>query len=230
MSRNRWEKSKEYEKSWWQRWKARVDINYIRGLVTDRARVLATILDQSLTYTDGTTILQVGPGGNAEIHFLKGIRHAIDPLASFFKKNFTELIDPDVSYIEGMGEALPFKEASYDVILIMNVIDHCRDPLMVLDEVGRCLKPGGIMILHVNTYHPVAAVAHQMFFFVDKEHPHALTSRFVRKSLAGRYQVVDEQFIAVKTPVWDKSKYIVVQTLKLFGLSPSMLKIVARKI
>jgi ubiquinone/menaquinone biosynthesis C-methylase UbiE len=43
------------------------------------------------------------------------------------------------------GEALPFADASFDIVYSSNVIEHCKDPGKVLSEAIRVLKPGGIL-------------------------------------------------------------------------------------
>jgi ubiquinone/menaquinone biosynthesis C-methylase UbiE len=41
------------------------------------------------------------------------------------------------------GEALPFANASFDIVYSSNVIEHCNDPARVLSEAIRVLRPGG---------------------------------------------------------------------------------------
>ena len=70
--------------------------------------------------------------------------------------------EPDVlgqaaRYLEGRTalaarsdiSALPFASASVDRVLMSEVLEHVQDPGPVLAEVGRVLKPGGILALTV---------------------------------------------------------------------------------
>jgi len=43
------------------------------------------------------------------------------------------------------GEALPFADDTFDIIYSANVIEHCNEPVKVLSEAVRVLKPGGIL-------------------------------------------------------------------------------------
>lgn len=48
-----------------------------------------------------------------------------------------------VDLVQGLGEALPFATAAFDRVLTINLIYFLRDPLVVLREVQRVLRPGG---------------------------------------------------------------------------------------
>jgi ubiquinone/menaquinone biosynthesis C-methylase UbiE len=61
------------------------------------------------------------------------------------------------------GETLPFEDASFDVVLCDNVVDHALDPRGILKEIARVLKPGGTLYFEVNVHHGfyhAAASAH----------------------------------------------------------------------
>jgi SAM-dependent methyltransferase len=44
---------------------------------------------------------------------------------------------------DGVGERLPFADATFEVVLSANVLEHVADPARVLDETVRVLKPNG---------------------------------------------------------------------------------------
>ncbi|MBF0504537.1 MAG: class I SAM-dependent methyltransferase [Candidatus Omnitrophica bacterium] len=46
-----------------------------------------------------------------------------------------------------MTRPLPFETASFDYVILAEVIEHLRNPYQVLQELGRILKPGGKMVL-----------------------------------------------------------------------------------
>lgn len=67
---------------------------------------------------------------------LRGLRHRLE-----------------LSPINAAGEALPFPDAHFDVIMCVDVLEHVRDPEALLAEIGRCLKPGGLcQITAINRF------------------------------------------------------------------------------
>lgn len=47
----------------------------------------------------------------------------------------------------GVAETLPFEDASFDLVLLDNVLEHVQDRERTLDEIVRVLRPGGILYL-----------------------------------------------------------------------------------
>ena len=51
-----------------------------------------------------------------------------------------------MTFVEGFGEVLPYKDNYFDTCIIASVLDHCIEPKKVVSEAHRCLKPGGIIL------------------------------------------------------------------------------------
>jgi SAM-dependent methyltransferase len=62
--------------------------------------------------------------------------------------------DPGGNYSVGDGEALPYEDASFDLVVSYNVLMDVADMPRVLDEIGRVLAPGGVLCACVA--HPTA--------------------------------------------------------------------------
>lgn len=56
----------------------------------------------------------------------------------------------DVS--QGSGDALPFPSATFDLVAMLDTIEHIPDELAVLRECQRVLKPGGKLIITVPAF------------------------------------------------------------------------------
>ena len=52
-----------------------------------------------------------------------------------------------VSYQRGEAEALPFEDATFDVVTCQTLLIHLREPEQVLAGMRRVLKPGGVLIV-----------------------------------------------------------------------------------
>jgi SAM-dependent methyltransferase len=66
-----------------------------------------------------------------------------------FKQN---KLDPS-RILPAIGEKIPFKENTFDLVFSSNVLEHTTDPEMVIDESLRVLRPNGIMQMVFPNYH-----------------------------------------------------------------------------
>jgi SAM-dependent methyltransferase len=58
---------------------------------------------------------------------------------------------PDLNLMPGVGEALPFPEASFDAVILFAVITgnyRSEDQIRLIQNIGEVLKPGGIIIVN----------------------------------------------------------------------------------
>ena len=60
-------------------------------------------------------------------------------------------------------ERVPFRTASFDVVLCTETLEHVARPERVLSELRRVLKPGGTLALSVPFLHPVHQAPHDYY-------------------------------------------------------------------
>lgn len=104
-------------------------------------------------------VVEVGSGAHGLIFYF-GVQCGIgvDPLAVSYGSLFPrwQSCAPTVAAV---GESLPFRDQTFDVVLCDNVVDHAESPVKIAGELARVLVPGGLLYFTVNIHHSVYAVA-----------------------------------------------------------------------
>lgn len=120
--------------------------------------------EQEIPVPNGAArLLEVGIGplgiGSAVVRFPSLSITGVEPLPKIdfacsepLLNQYLEHLRSRVEYIEAPAEQLPFKDGDFDVVTSQNCIDHCESAVEVLREAVRVLKPGGTLLLTVNTF------------------------------------------------------------------------------
>lgn len=58
-----------------------------------------------------------------------------------------ERAHPSIRFLRASAESLPFPEASFDGVLLNEVLEHVTDEVQALREIHRVLRPGGYLIV-----------------------------------------------------------------------------------
>jgi len=102
--------------------------------------------------------LEIGCGNGVVRHFLdRNVEYwGIDPDKGWishpflsFKGNIFPCLKEPFPFIQGVGEYLPFKDESFDSVIITATLDHVNSPSKVFNESHRVLKGKGQMLLSV---------------------------------------------------------------------------------
>jgi SAM-dependent methyltransferase len=120
-----------------------------------RSQAIRQKLEKIKPITSDDKILEVGSGAHGLIFGFGGnFGVGVDPLAVDYKRLFPKWQDNALT-IAAIGEELPFGDCSFDIALSDNVIDHAENPVKIVDELVRVLKPGGLLYFTVNVHHPI---------------------------------------------------------------------------
>ena len=139
-------------------------------------------INKIIDIRESTRILDVGCGISTVLHFLKGQRCGIDPLAEEYKKLYT--YPNDITILKGKGENIPFPDEYFDVVFCSNVLDHVSDPQKTIDNIFRVLKKNGFFILTVTII--------ERKIERDAAHPHSLTKPDIENLLGSKFKKVFE--------------------------------------
>lgn len=139
-------------------------------------KILKTI--KEFKNQDRLSILDIGTADGYMLEHFKcvlkpGLCLGIEPSLDFIKSK----ISNSCPIIQAVGERLPFRERSFDVITAASVLDHLQDPALFLKESMRVLRKNGIIVISlVSPFYDKLAVNFKM-----KEDDHSL--HFTEKQL-----------------------------------------------
>lgn len=94
-----------------------------------------------------------------ELHSLLDVGGKGKPYACFFAGRVANhyVLDVAPAYsvdVVGDARSIPLSDASMDVVLATQVLEHIPDPVAVIGEIRRVLKPGGTLMLSVPSIFP----------------------------------------------------------------------------
>lgn len=198
---DRWALAQKYEREEWSKDSDRIlSQNFINTKKIYSDNILNWLM-KSKNITKESQILQIGSAGEGEIFFFEiGNRYAIDPLADFYYKQFGKIQDENVRFIKGVGEALPWQDEFFDVIILFNVLDHVKSPSEVLSEIRRVLKKGGIAYIAVHTYswsgiliRNIREILHIInpSIKADIGHPFSFSAYGLEKMIVKHFDIID---------------------------------------
>lgn len=133
--------------------------------------------DLTLDFFANKDVLEIGSGpcgmiyGMAEAKLRIGIEPMkMSDLIEEWKKKFSA---------KGVGEALPFNDESFDIVICFNVLDHCERPLIVIRESLRVLRKGGALLLWVHVLRNSYKLLQSLLDRLDAPHPYHFTEHQV---------------------------------------------------
>lgn len=109
-----------------------------------------------------------------------------------------EVVDYPTCDVLSAGERLPFRDASFDAVLSLAVLEHVRDPFACAAEIQRVLKPGGLLCAVVPFLQPYHGFPH---------HYYNMTAQGLRNLFSG-LDVVAQQVPLSGLPIWSLCWYI----------------------
>lgn len=111
--------------------------------------------------TQAIKVLDVGCGAGFKANYLAtqgfqvtGIDLSTDSLAVARRYDKTGT----VNYIEASADKLPFPDHSFEAVIAMDFLEHVEDPALIIREISRVLKPGGVFFFHTFNRNWIAGI------------------------------------------------------------------------
>jgi SAM-dependent methyltransferase len=133
-----------------------------------RAELRRVLVESHIDEPDffaGKVVLDIGSGPLGfpdAVAAVAAVSLSVEPLTGRFQAAGL-LLDSSAVYLDCGAERIPLRSGSVDVVVSRNNLDHVDDPVAVLDEVRRILRPGGWLILNVDIEHtPTSTEPHRI--------------------------------------------------------------------
>lgn len=65
------------------------------------------------------------------------------------------------------AHSLPFQDSNFDIVLLVEVLEHLHHPAVSLAEIARVMKPSGIMLLTVPFLQGLHEIPHDYFRYTE---------------------------------------------------------------
>ena len=101
--------------------------------------------------------LDIGCSGNSFLYFLDNVKHnsfldlADNPLKQYLCNNNTMNEGKNQTFhpINGDICSLPYRDKSFDLVIILDVLEHIKEDIHAIEEINRILKANGYLIVTV---------------------------------------------------------------------------------
>jgi 2-polyprenyl-6-hydroxyphenyl methylase/3-demethylubiquinone-9 3-methyltransferase len=126
-------------------------VGYFRRIIFEELKIPA----------DKMTALEVGCGGGIlceEIAKMGFRTTGLDPSEQAVEaaRKHASQSGKQIEYRTGVGEKIPFSDASFDVVFCCDVLEHVTDVGQVISEISRVLKPGGFFFYDTINRTPIS--------------------------------------------------------------------------
>ncbi|NIO38288.1 methyltransferase domain-containing protein [Candidatus Bathyarchaeota archaeon] len=143
-------------------------------------------------------ILDVGCGGGYQLsHFADSVAYVVGVDISKDKLVEAKKKVGIGEFVQAISERLPFKIQVFSKVLCLELLEHLRNPLATLNEIGEILSKEGILILSVPLRERIIMTqcVHCGEFTPLWGHIHSFDERKISSFLLPRYALVHSEYL-----------------------------------
>ena len=172
-------------------------------------------------YSQDASVLEIGCGPVCISNQLpQQHKTYLDPMADDFRRMFPGELPEEGEYLPTTAERIPKPDASYDLILCLNMISKTLNPELVMNEIERLLKPGGKLILAIRTHSQFEARLHYLAirlfpYLCSKTRPYYYARKGIRRTLQRHFNIKEEivqKAGTIRMPFCKRQRYIFICT------------------
>jgi SAM-dependent methyltransferase len=131
----------------------------LAGRVLDGATLSRKILDRELR----PVLKALQPGIVLDVGGASGLRYR--RLINHRRYWTVDIQSKNQPSIQADAHRLPVKTGSVDAVVSLQLLEHCRDPRLVVEEAHRVLRPGGCLVLSTVLLYELHASPHDYYRF-----------------------------------------------------------------
>jgi SAM-dependent methyltransferase len=122
------------------------DLLSVLGDAVPRVPVGQALADDYIPRLAGGRVLDLGCGAGDSVEQFRNVNPAVDWVGADVERSpeVAARRRTDASFVTFDGVTLPFEGGSFDSVYCKQVLEHVREPALLLVEVARVLRPGGL--------------------------------------------------------------------------------------